>query len=200
MFFIYNIIVKKFFKKEILKIKLEYICFFLIGIFLASIPQIIINYYTQRHIGIFPYANGRYINGITIEENLINLALNDCFICWPYPRSDITAKQILMNADNGESYLSVIQALSAYIKNPLDSLIIMIKKMILSLNIKLSEVYPDFDYSKNTNFYLFSFFNYTIVSTGLYLALSQKKIKDKIFKKGEIILGRILIILFKWRI
>ena len=196
MFFIYNIIVKKFFKKEILKIKLEYICFFLIGIFLASIPQIIINYYTQRHIGIFPYANGRYINGITIEENLINLALNDCFICWPYPRSDITAKQILMNADNGESYLSVIQALSAYIKNPLDSLIIMIKKMILSLNIKLSEVYPDFDYSKNTNFYLFSFFNYTIVSTGLYLALSQKKIKDKIFKKGEIILGRILIILF----
>ncbi len=194
VFFLVNIVLKKFFKKEILKINIKTMFFFLLGVFIVSIPQIIINY-SQGYIGIFPYGSGRYVNGITIEENLINLALGDCFICWPYPRSDITAKQILMNSDNRTSYLSVVQALSAYAKNPLDSLIVIIKRIILALNIKLSEVYPDFNYEKNTSFYLFSFFNYIIISTGLYPILN-KKIKNKIFKREEIILSRILIILF----
>ena len=71
----------------------------------------------------------------------------------------------------------------------------MVKKLFYSIDLKTPEMYPPSKYRSHTRTYIFSFFNYFVFLTGIYL-LKDKKNREKFFSKKELQLGSILIVLF----
>ena len=126
----------------------------------------------------------------------MNDSLTHSFIGWPYAKSDVTALKIKKNFSSDiNTRISFMQKISAYTLNPIDSLIIIGKKIFLGLNIKISDVYPESQYKSNSNSYIFSLLNYFIIATSFYF-IGNKKIKKILFSKKKIILGSVLILLY----
>ena len=74
-------------------------------------------------------------------------------------------------------------------------LVLIIKKLFLSLDIKTPEIYPWYKYKVHTHFYLFSFVNYFIISTVIYL-IQNRRTRKKFFNGKELLLGAFLFLLF----
>lgn len=191
--------------KSFLKMKKSFLLYFILGIVLVCLPQIKINY-EKDHIGLFTFdRKGSWSYEInhdltksneTLADELMNDSLTHSFIGWPYAKPDVTAQKIKKNfSGNVDTRISFMQGISAYTVNPIDSLIIIGKKIFLGLNIKTPDVYPESSYKSNSSSYIFSLLNYFIIATSFYF-IGNKKIKKILFSKKELILGSVLILLY----
>jgi membrane protein len=191
--------------KSFLKMKKSFLLYFILGIVLVCLPQIKINY-EKGHIGLFTFdrkgswsyeiGNDVMKSNETLADELMNDSLTYAFIGWPYPKPDVTALKIKKNFSSDiNTRISFMQGISAYTVNPIDSMVIIGKKIFLGLNIKTSEIYPKSPYKSNSDSYIFSLLNYFIIATFFYF-IGNKKIRKSIFSKKEIILGSILILLY----
>lgn len=191
--------------KKLIKMKKSFLLYFILGIVLVCLPQVKINY-EKGHIGLFTFDrkgswsyeinNDLTKSNETLADELMNDSLTHSFIGWPYAKPDTTAQKIKKNFSSDiNTRISFMQGISAYTLNPIDSLIIIAKKIFLGLNIKTSDVYPESQYNSNSNSYIFSLLNYFIITTSFYF-IGNKKIKKILFSKKEIILGSVLILLY----
>ena len=185
--------------------KKSFLLYFILGIVLVCLPQVKINY-EKGHIGLFTFDrkgswsyeinNDLTKSNETLADELMNDSLTHSFIGWPYAKPDATAQKIKKNFSGDiNTRISLIQGISAYTVNPIDSIIIIVKKIFLGLNIKTPDVYPETPYRSNSNSYIFSLLNYFIIATSFYF-IGNKKIKKILFSKKEIILGSVLILLY----
>lgn len=187
--------VLKYFFREKNNLKNSCFIFFFLGVFIITIPQIKINY-DGGHIGIFPYETEKSWHNYRLTDVLSSHALNKIITGPPYVVVDAATQKISENFGIKEEIMAMNQTLTAYAKTPFVSIITVIKKIFLLFDIKTPETYPWYSFSMHTNFYLFSFLNYFIISTVFYI-LGNKKIRTKFFKKEELILisGSILLAL-----
>lgn len=205
LLYIINMVYDYLKNKKILKMKNSFLLYFILGIVLVCLPQTKINY-EKGHIGLFTFdRNGAWSyemnNELTkanekLVDELTNESLTYFFIGWPYAKPDATAQKIKKNFSGDiNTRISLIQGISAYTVNPIDSIIIIVKKIFLGLNIKTPDIYPETPYRSNSNSYIFSLLNYFIIVTSFYF-IGSKKIKKALFSKKEIVLGSILILLY----
>lgn len=167
------------------KISLINIFFFWFGLTLICLPQVKINY-DLGHIGLFPFDKiGSYI--LAPNEKLIvfliNESMRNSFLTYPMGLGDRTSQQILINFSQG-ARLNMNQILSAFIYSPIETIIIIIKKIFLALDTRTNETYP----KELWNLTFFSLVNYFIIATSLFF------LKGKVFTKKEKILGILLFI------
>lgn len=94
---------------------------------------------------------------------------------------DKTSQQILINFSQG-TRLTMNQILSAFIYSPIETIIVIVKKIFLALDTRTNESYP----SELWNLTFFSLVNYFIIATSLFF------VKNKLFTKKEKILGILL--------
>lgn len=163
------------------KVSLINIFLFWTGIILICLPQIKINY-DLGHIGLFPFDRvGSYVPGEKLVVCLINESMRDLFLTYPMLIGDKTSQQILINFSQ-EARLTMNQILSAFIYSPIETIIVIVKKIFLALDTRTNESYP----SELWNLTFFSLVNYFIIATSLFF------LKDKVFTKKEKILGILL--------
>nr|WP_314113535.1 hypothetical protein [uncultured Leptotrichia sp.] len=182
LFILNNIL--KIFKKQKYEIKNSFFSLFFLGIFIISIPQIKINY-DKGHIGIFPYDTEKSWGNYSLTQSLLSTSLNTTLTGWPYLVKDEMTQKISENFGTKEIVPSINQTLTVYTNTPIVTIITILKKIFLSLDIKAYEVYPLQKFNMHTNFYLFSFFNYFILLSSFYF-LINKKIRNKFFTKKEL--------------
>jgi len=186
--FIFSLFCKK------IKLNKTFFCYFFLGVFLICIPQIKINYDTG-HIGIFAYdKKGSFLKGETLKQTHLNLMAKTSFVAWPYPVPDKTSQDMLREFSNGET-ISFKQGITMFSENFIITSIIIVKKIFLSLDLKTPEIYPWYKYSLHSNFYLFSFFNYFVILTGLFFVINNI-FRKRLFSKKEKILGSLLYLLY----
>lgn len=176
------------FLTNFIKLKNKFFVYFFLGVILISIPQAIINS-KRGHIGLFPYDNDK-----NLLQTHINISLENTLVyIYPYkPSPDNTAKKLKNNFT--KEWVNVNQGFSLFISNPLDTIILIAKKTFYSIDLKTPEMYPS-NYKSYTGVYFFSFFNYWIFLTGIYL-LKKRRYREKYFSKKELLLGSILILVF----
>lgn len=187
----------KIFKmKKLNKLKNSFFIYFFLGVILISFPQAIINF-KQGHIGLFPYdKKGAYnsTENFTLAEQHVNISLERTLVyIYPYKfNADNTALKLKNNFTKED--INMNQAFSMFISNPLDTIILISKKLFYSIDLKTPEMYPS-NYKSYTGVYFFSFFNYWIFLTGIYL-LKKRRYREEYFSKKELLLGSILILVF----
>lgn len=165
------------------KISLISIFLFWLGVILICLPQVKINY-DLGHIGLFPFDRvGSYVPNEKLVVCLINESMGNFFLTYPMGLGDRTSQQILMNFSQG-ARLNMNQILSAFIYSPIETIIVIVKKIILALDTRTNESYP----RELWNLTFFSLVNYFIIATSLFF------LKDKVFTKKEKILGILLFI------
>jgi len=187
----------KIIKIDKYKIKNTFFYLFFIGMLITCIPQIGLNY-RNSHIGLFSYdKKGSWSKkDATLKDEIVDGTLTNAFSGWPYALSDITAQKIKRHfVSDMENKLSLKQVFSAFILNPIDTIVMMSKKLFLALNIKTSEAYPDHAYTSNSDFYVFTLLNFFLTATGIYF-IFNKKLKKEFFTKKELVVGSGLFILF----
>ncbi|RRD40752.1 hypothetical protein EII29_02120 [Leptotrichia sp. OH3620_COT-345] len=184
-----------FFIKKI-RIKKSFFLFFFLGVIIVCIPQIKINYETG-HIGLFSYdKKGSFVKGETLKESHLNGVTRYSFTGWPYISQDKTAQRILKEfSDLGEHRITFKQGLTAYIQRPMDFFIITMKKIFLSIDLKTSEIYPPQPYKPDSGSYIFSFFNYFVLSTVIFF-IQTKVFRKRFFSKKEKKMGILLYFLY----
>ena len=187
----------KIFKiKKLNKLKNSFLIYFLLGVILTSFPQAMINF-KRGHIGLLPYdEKGAYISteNLTLAEQHVNSSLGTTLVyIYPYKlNADNTALKLKNNYS--KEAINMNQVFSMFISNPLDTIILINKKLFYSIDLKTPEMYPS-NYKSHTRVYFFSFFNYWIFLTGIYL-LKKRRYREKYFSKKELLLGSILIVVF----
>ena len=162
------------------KISLINIFLFWLGIFLICLPQIKINY-DLGHIGLFTFDRiGSYkpIPDEKVTIFLINESMRNFFLTYPMGLGDRTSQQILINFSQG-ARLNMNQILSAFIYSPIETIIVILKKIFLALDTRTNESYP----KDLRNLTFFSLVNYFIIATSLFFT------KNKVFTKKEKLLG-----------
>ena len=165
------------------KISLISIFLFWLGVILICLPQVKINY-DLGHIGLFPFDRvGSYVPNEKLVVCLINESMRDLFLTYPMLIGDKTSQQILINFSQG-ARLNMNQILSAFIYSPIETVIVIAKKIILALDTRTNESYP----RELWNLTFFSLVNYFIIATSLFF------LKDKVFTKKEKVLGILLFI------
>ena len=182
LFFLNNML--KIFGKQKYKRKNIFFIIFFLGVFTISIPQIKINY-DKGHIGIFPYDTEKSWGNYSLTQSLLSTSLNTTLTGWPYLVKDEMTQKISENFGTKEIVPSINQTLTVYTNTPIVTIITILKKIFLSLDVKAYEVYPLQKFNMHTNFYLFSFFNYFILLSSFYF-LINKKIRNKFFTKKEL--------------
>ena len=167
------------------KISLLNIFLFWAGIVLICLPQIKINY-DLGHIGLFPFDK---IGGYKPAPDeklivyLINESMRNFFLTYPMGLGDRTSQQILINFSQG-ARLNMNQILSAFIYSPIETIIVIVKKIFLALDTRTNEVYP----KKLWELTFYSLVNYFIIATSLFF------MKNKLFTKKEKLLGILLFV------
>lgn len=165
------------------KISLISIFLFWLGVILICLPQVKINY-DLGHIGLFPFDRvGSYVPNEKLVVYLINESMRNFFLTYPMGLGDRTSQQILINFSQG-ARLNMNQILSAFIYSPIETIIVIVKKIILALDTRTNESYP----RELWNLTFFSLVNYFIIATSLFF------LKDKVFTKKEKVLGILLFI------
>lgn len=165
------------------KISLINVFFFWGGVFFACLPQVKINY-DLGHIGLFPFDRiGSYAPNEKLIVCLINESMRDLFLTYPMLTGDKTSQQILINFSEG-TRLNMNQILSAFIYSPIETIIVIAKKIFLALDTRTNEVYP----KELWNLTFFSLINYFIIATSLFF------LKNKIFTRKEKVLGILLFV------
>lgn len=165
------------------KISLMNIFLFWLGVILICLLQIKINY-DLGHIGLFTFDRvGSYVPDEKLIVYLINESMRNSFLSYPMTIGDKTSQQILINFSQG-TRLTMNQILSAFIYSPIETIIVIVKKIILALDTRTNETYP----SELWNLTFFSLVNYFIIATSIFF------IKNKLFTKKEKILGILLFV------
>ena len=176
-------IVYELFKNK--KISLMNIFLFWIGIILICLPQIKINY-DLGHIGLFTFDKiGSYkpVPDEKVTVFLINESMRNFFLTYPMLIGDRTSQQILINFSQG-ARLTMNQIFSAFIYSPIETIIVIVKKIFLALDTRTNEPYP----KELWELTFFSLINYFIIATSLFFT------KNKLFTKKEKILGILLFV------
>ena len=171
-------IVYELFKNK--KISLMNIFLFWSGIILICLPQVKINY-DLGHIGLFTFDKiGSYkpVPDEKVTVFLINESMRNFFLTYPMGLGDRTSQQILINFSQG-ARLNMNQILSAFIYSPIETIIVIVKKIFLALDTRTNESYP----KDLRNLTFFSLVNYFIIATSLFFT------KNKVFTKKEKLLG-----------
>lgn len=194
---------KKQFKKFFIGL-LYFICAFLI----VAFPQYRINQ-VKGHQGFLPYDfEGAWVLGndpadTTHLEAHANNALNQVYTGYPYPVTDEQMHVIGDQLYNRDDFLQIPQIFTAYATSPLESLQYVAKKILLAFDIKTNIIYPNLLPWNTTPGMIFSFLNYFILISALYIFCTGKDIKK--FERLLIImavLGLILpqmIVHVEWR-
>lgn len=155
------------------------------GIILICLPQIKINY-DLGHIGLFTFDKiGSYkpVPDEKVTVFLINESMRNFFLTYPMGLGDRTSQQILINFSQG-ARLNMNQILSAFIYSPIETIIVIVKKIFLALDTRTNESYP----KDLWNLTFFSLVNYFIIATTLFFT------KNKVVTKKEKILGILLFV------
>ena len=176
-------IVYELFKNK--KISLMNIFLFWSGIILICLPQVKINY-DLGHIGLFTFDKiGSYkpVPDEKVTVFLINESMRNFFLTYPMGLGDRTSQQILINFSQG-ARLTMNQILSAFVYSPIETIIVIVKKIFLALDIRTNESYP----KDLWNLTFFSLINYFIIATSLFFT------KNKLFTKKEKTLGVMLFV------
>ena len=171
-------------KKILIRLLCLFVCFFIV-----SIPQAVINRYIGAS-GFLPCANreiwnrGKYER--SIGEYSVDATMSGAFTGYPYYCSDEFANTIKENKYSSDSMLTISQALDLFISRPTDTVAYVVKKIFIGFDVKTSisypyslEEYPNISEVKGVFFYVFSFLNYFVIGSALYIFVKHLKNRER---------------------
>ncbi len=178
-----------------------------VGALIILFPQYKINS-AGGESGFLPYdTDGAWViepnpEDTTLLEASANSSLDTSYTGYPWVVSDEQLMSLKDALYERHTFLQIPQILSVYANDPLNSLVAVAKKMFLAFDPKTSLTYPSENIWNHSEGYIFSFFNYLVLGTALYVLFCKKS-----EKKGKILflcffLGLILpqmIVHVEWR-
>jgi len=157
----------------------------------VCVPQARTNY-ARGHIGLFPYDSEHAYCDYPVVWSYWNVFFAYGMVMVPRFVSD--GQIVSMKTDMGYDRMQEItpaQAMDCYSNNPIDFVVVMIKKLFIGFDKKTSVNYADVALWRFTPGMLFSFFNYCILAMGLYSFVYSISNSEKRFL-GIIFCGTIL--------
>lgn len=144
------------------------VCFFMV-----CMPQTIINY-KSGHTGLFPHDSEYAYAGHPVSWSMWNTFLTYGMILWPkFIGDDQLGTMKTQLYDSGET-LYPAQAMDVYANSPIETAVMVTKKMFTMFDYKSNVQYGTEDTWRETKGLIFSFFNYLILLTGLYILIRKK--------------------------
>ncbi|MBO6115323.1 MAG: hypothetical protein J6P57_09740 [Lachnospiraceae bacterium] len=155
----------------------------LIGIFsfmIICIPQLIINLH-RGHMGFFPYDHDGAYYGRSVTTWSSDWSLANGNIAYPLLATDDQMNTMKKQIYNNESPLTMEQLFDVYINSPIESTMIVIKKLIIGFDIKTNIAHPGDGAVpwRSTKGMLFSLWNYFLLFSGLFALFKNEEIKRK---------------------
>lgn len=168
---------------------------FSVSFLLVCTPQIYMNE-VRGHRGLFAYdQDGVYITKTTtVLEQAADGALQGWLTGYPYQIYDEQVHSIRKVAGyRDDKELTMAQSFDAYAKNPLDTLVAILKRAFAMIDIKSNLPLPDEGWYAHTKYYIFSTINYIFIATALFTLLN-KKLRQLLYRKMDFIFwGAVLI-------
>lgn len=173
---------------------------------LVCTPQVGINLY-RGYVGLMPYDD----NGAWIIENeqldvMVasgNMSLTYGYSGYPLVVSDDQMLSMKTEASyDHEEMLTLPQILSVYAHNPIDTLVYVAKKLMVAFDVKTSVVYPTVIEWRDTSGLLFSFLNYVVLGSSLFIIFHFKLKETEQILLGCFVGGLVLPQMFvhvEWR-
>lgn len=147
-----------------------------IGVFIFMCTlQFVINA-ERGHLGFLPYDHGQAWYGRPVITWSADYALTTGNIAYPILATDDqmnTMKQALYHTD---SPLNMTQLLDVFADSPIESIMLIFKKLIIGFDIKTNVAYPDTVNWRGSLGMAFSFFNYWVLLSGFYMMFSKENI------------------------
>lgn len=159
-----------------------------IGMFAATICFIVIalpQYQLNRvkgHTGLLPYDYpGAWVvegspSDASLLESSANQSLNIGYTGYPITVSDEQMFSIKDSTFARTEFLQLPQILEAYISSPFNSLLYVVKKLILAFDLKTNITYPDEIQWASSAGIIFSLLNYFVLISAAYAFFANKRI------------------------
>lgn len=154
----------------------------IIGLFaflIVCMPQFLINQ-ERGHFGFLPYDHDNAWAGRSLIEWGADTSLTYGSIGYPIgglSDSQITTMKPMLYRVSEE--LNLIQLMDVFAESPIDTLMFIFKKLLMGFDIKTNIGYPNGVYWRASSGILFSFINYFILLSGLYVLCFSDKVKKQ---------------------
>ena len=148
---------------------------------IVCIPQFAINY-EKGHVGFLPYDFEEVWFGRSLVESSADSSLS-----WGEmvtPMSGITDKQMITMKSalyNIEAPLGMAQIFDVFAESPLETFMFILKKILIGFDVQTNVLYPlnnEVNWRDSSGM-IFSFVNYFILFTGMYMLFFSKKVNKK---------------------
>ncbi len=148
---------------------------------IVCIPQFAINY-EKGHVGFLPYDFEEAWFGRSLVESSADSSLS-----WGEmvtPMSGITDKQMITMKSalyNIEAPLGMAQIFDVFAESPLETFMFILKKILIGFDVQTNVLYPlnnEVNWRDSSGM-IFSFVNYFILFTGMYMLFFSKKVNKK---------------------
>ena len=160
-------------KKRIIGLFAAAICFFII-----CIPQAIYNS-RAGHKGLIPYDTPDSYGGHAVMWEAWNVSLRDGLIQYPRYINDDQMLSIKTQLYEKNELLNPVQAMDVYANSPIETALVICKKILTVFDYKTNIGYETEIPWRETKGLIFSFFNYIILLSGLFVLLKEKGINSK---------------------
>lgn len=157
-----------FSKKRAVCLILAVICFLML-----CMPQAIINYKSD-HIGLFPYDSEHAYAGYPVSWSMWNTFLSYGMVLWPRFIGDDQLSTMKSQLYDMEEILNPAQAMDVYANSPIETAVMVAKKMFTVFDYKSNVQYGEEITWRETKGLIFSYFNYMILLVGLYILIRDK--------------------------
>lgn len=193
-------------KKE--KCVIKSICLMIVGFALIAYPQYLINLAREGE-GFLPYDyEGSWVKDTdpadtTLMESHANDALKTAYSGYPIPASDDQMLTMKDSKFEHADFLQIPQVLDTYANSPLESMQVILKKLLVAFDVKTNVSYPNGVNWRAGTGMIFSFLNYFVLISAVYILIISKRVKE--IEKAllaVIMLGLVLpqmIMVIEWR-
>ena len=148
---------------------------------LISIPQVIINN-ERGHFGFLPYDHDEAWYGRSSVIWSSDYAMTNGNVAYPVLATDDQMRSMKSQIYDNSAVLTMDQLLGVYMYSPIESLMLIIKKLVIGFDIKTNIAYPlpgDPVPWRETSGMVFSLWNYFVLYCSLYVLLHSRKINKK---------------------
>ena len=166
------------------------ICIGLLAFVAICLPQLQVNLY-RNHPGLFPYDHDQAWFGRSLTVWSSDFAMTDYCISYPLTATDDQLRSMKESAYVRDVPLNMEQLLDTYMESPIETLMLIGKKLVIGFDKKTNIGYPNPGPGvpwRKTRGMFFSLWNYFVLFAGLYVMIrGLRKDHSQIVRKEMIL-------------